>query len=88
MVQYRKEAVRQQTEIKEESSMENMSRRSFLRNTLVGAAGLAATGILGTIGAVAEGKTTYNPGTYRATARVTRRWMRKARMWMEFPAAP
>ena len=49
--------------------MENMSRRSFLRNTLVGAAGLAATGILGTIGAVAEGKTTYNPGTYRATAK-------------------
>ena len=50
--------------------MKNMSRRSFLRNSLAGAAGLAATGILGSVGAIAEEKTTYKPGTYSATASV------------------
>lgn len=49
--------------------MKSMSRRSFLRSTLAGAAGLAATGILGPVGAVAEEKTTYKPGTYSATAK-------------------
>ena len=49
--------------------MKTMSRRSFLRHSLAGAAGLAATGILGPVGAIAEEKTTYTPGTYTATAK-------------------
>ena len=48
--------------------MKNLSRRSFLRNALVGAAGLTATSVLGTVGAIAEEATTYTPGTYTATA--------------------
>lgn len=49
--------------------MKNLSRRSFLRNSLAGAAGLAAAGILGPVGAIAEEKTTYKPGTYTASAK-------------------
>jgi len=49
--------------------MKDMTRRSFLRNALAGAAGITASTVLGSVGAIAEEKTTYTPGTYTATAK-------------------
>ncbi|MBQ1493101.1 MAG: FAD-binding protein [Blautia sp.] len=49
--------------------MKTMTRASFLKSALAGAASVAATGILGQVSAFAEEKGTYTPGTYSATAK-------------------
>lgn len=49
--------------------MKNLTRRSFIKNALAGAAGITAASVLGPVATLAEGKSTYTPGTYSATAK-------------------
>lgn len=49
--------------------MKNLTRRSFIKNALAGAAGITAASVLGPVATMAEGKSTYTPGTYSATAK-------------------
>ena len=49
--------------------MKNMTRRNFLKNALVGAAGITTATVLGPAATLAEEKGTYTPGTYTASAK-------------------
>lgn len=49
--------------------MKNLTRRSFIKSALAGAAGITAASVLGPVATLAESKGTYTPGTYSATAK-------------------
>ena len=49
--------------------MKSMTRRNFLKNALASAAGVTAASVLGPTVSLAEGTSTYTPGTYTASAK-------------------
>lgn len=53
----------------EEVKREHLSRRSFIKRALAGAAGITAASVLAPVAMLAESKEIYTPGTYSATAK-------------------